>query len=168
MYNFLQPSNKQVICFDFKKQNCVLPIVFNIPCDLASKYNTLKDTIKRIGWSNAILKIKNRMYLRSWSKWVTAGKKHFLKTISYLQNWNKIPWIWVNLVKRAEVAKKCSDSMKKATFFTYVVATKKCQFHSLKPDLDVVLLACTVQSQKSINLRRTKMLHKVEVINWNV
>ncbi len=31
VFYLIQPSSKQFICFDFKKQNSVLPIVFYVP-----------------------------------------------------------------------------------------------------------------------------------------
>ncbi len=32
VFYLIQPSSKQIICFDFRKQNSVLPIVFYVPC----------------------------------------------------------------------------------------------------------------------------------------
>ncbi len=32
VFYLIQPSGKQIICFDFRKQNSVLPIVFYVPC----------------------------------------------------------------------------------------------------------------------------------------
>ncbi len=31
VFYLIQPSSKQIICFDFRKQNSVLPIVFKVP-----------------------------------------------------------------------------------------------------------------------------------------
>ena len=34
VFYLIQPSSKQIICFDFQKQNSVLPIVFYVPCEV--------------------------------------------------------------------------------------------------------------------------------------
>jgi hypothetical protein len=31
VFYLIQPSSKQIICFDFQKQNSLLPIVFHVP-----------------------------------------------------------------------------------------------------------------------------------------
>ncbi len=36
VFYVIQPSSKQIICFDFRKQNSVLPIVFYVPCQYLS------------------------------------------------------------------------------------------------------------------------------------
>jgi hypothetical protein len=45
VFYLIQPFIKQIICFDFRKQNSVLPIVFCVPCSL---YTTIWHTMLSI------------------------------------------------------------------------------------------------------------------------
>jgi hypothetical protein len=38
VFYLIQPSSKQIICFDFRKQNSVLPIVFYVPRALSPSF----------------------------------------------------------------------------------------------------------------------------------
>jgi hypothetical protein len=37
VFYLIQPSSKQFICFDFQKQNSMLPVVFYVPCGKQKK-----------------------------------------------------------------------------------------------------------------------------------
>jgi hypothetical protein len=41
VFYLIQPSSKQIICFDFQKQNRVLPVVFYVPCHTISLHKTM-------------------------------------------------------------------------------------------------------------------------------
>ncbi len=44
VFCLIQPSSKQIICFNFGKQNSVLPIVFYVPCQKSLKISEKKNT----------------------------------------------------------------------------------------------------------------------------
>jgi hypothetical protein len=53
VFYLIQPSSKQIICFDFRKQNSVLPIVVYVPCltwDINLKRNIPMDFSSGIDW----------------------------------------------------------------------------------------------------------------------
>ncbi len=43
VFYLIQPSSKQIICFDFGKQNSVLPIVFYVPCERVNEIESKSD-----------------------------------------------------------------------------------------------------------------------------
>ncbi len=57
VFYLIQPSSKQINCFDFRKQNCVLPIVFYVPWKKTNKH-------KKVVWRN--FQLNNKKI----SKWI--------------------------------------------------------------------------------------------------
>ncbi len=65
VFYLIQPSSKQIICFDFRKKNSVLPIVFYIPCQhlSLSLNNIISNSNKRV--EVAQLEISFNSFLQS-------------------------------------------------------------------------------------------------------